>query len=56
MEDAQESSDSVVTLKLSVSNVVCVASVQCSIRLKELARTGLNVEYIPYRNVMVCLG
>lgn len=39
------------SLTLSITNVVVMASLQCHLRLKEIARTSVNVEYKPLQNV-----
>ncbi|RTG84635.1 transcription initiation factor TFIID TATA-box-binding protein [Schistosoma bovis] len=41
------------SLTLSITNVVVMASLQCHLRLKEIARTSVNVEYKPLQNHVI---
>ncbi|CAH8637276.1 unnamed protein product [Schistosoma rodhaini] len=41
------------SLTLSITNVVVMASLQCHLRLKEIARTSVNVEYKALQNHVI---
>ena len=50
-EEAEDVTEEVRPLKLSDINVVCMTNLRWHLRLKELARAGVNVEYQPLQNV-----
>ncbi|CAH8588270.1 unnamed protein product [Heterobilharzia americana] len=45
--------DEASSLTLSITNVVVMASMQCHLRLKEIARSSVNVEYKPLQNHVI---
>ena len=54
-EQAEEPAEDVRSMKLTVINVVCMANMRCHLRLKDLARSGVNVEYKALQNVRFSL-
>lgn len=54
-EQTEEASEDVRSMKLTVINVVCMANMRCHLRLKDLARSGVNVEYKALQNVIFSL-
>ena len=44
-KEAEDTTEELRTLKLTHINVVCLANLRCHLRLKELAKAGVNVEY-----------
>ncbi len=47
----EESSDEAPSISLTITNVVCMANMRCHLRLKDLARSSVNVEYKALQNV-----
>ncbi|KAF6780051.1 hypothetical protein AHF37_00412 [Paragonimus kellicotti] len=51
--EADSANEESPSLTLSINNVVVMASMQCHLRLKELARSSVNVEYKPLQNHVI---
>ncbi|VDN09954.1 unnamed protein product [Dibothriocephalus latus] len=43
--------EDVPSMTLTITNVVCMANMRCHLRLKEIARSSVNVEYKALQNV-----
>uniref|UniRef100_A0A5K3EVF8 TATA box-binding protein-like 1 n=2 Tax=Mesocestoides corti TaxID=53468 RepID=A0A5K3EVF8_MESCO len=52
-QNEDPSSDEVPSMTLTITNVVCMANMRCHLRLKELARSSVNVEYKALQNHVI---
>lgn len=50
-EQPEEPQEEIPSVTLTITNVVCMAHLGCHLRLKEIARSGVNVQYNPLQNV-----
>ncbi|VDQ16243.1 unnamed protein product [Trichobilharzia regenti] len=50
-QEDDTANDEASSLTLSITNVVVMASMKCHLRLKEIARTSVDVEYKALQNV-----
>lgn len=46
--------DEVPSMTLTITNVVSMANMRCHLRLKEISKTSVNVEYKALQNVSCC--
>ncbi|VDK23373.1 unnamed protein product [Taenia asiatica] len=52
-EQAEEPQEEIPSVTLTITNVVCMAHLGCHLRLKEIARSGVNVQYNPLQNHVI---
>ncbi|VDM30841.1 unnamed protein product [Hydatigera taeniaeformis] len=52
-EPTEEPQEEVPSVTLTITNVVCMAHLGCHLRLKEIARSGVNVQYNPLQNHVI---